>query len=129
MSQAGSQAWAFYREVARSGIVWTTRDEGGFPAPPNPYGRRAQPFWSSRKRVEKIIESVPTYAHFEPYKLTWTEFAQKWVPNLTRTKMLVGVNWTGKRAVGFDLEPVGVKRSIEAVMSEIERSGANGASP
>jgi hypothetical protein len=33
MSQAASQAWAFYREVAKTRVVWTVRDKGGFPAP------------------------------------------------------------------------------------------------
>jgi hypothetical protein len=29
MSQAASQAWGFYREVAKTRVVWTVSDEGG----------------------------------------------------------------------------------------------------
>src|SRR5262245_53577377 len=43
MSQAASQAWAFYREVAKTRLVWTVRDECGFPAPMTSSGKRAQP--------------------------------------------------------------------------------------
>jgi hypothetical protein len=116
MSQAASQAWAFYREVAKTRVVWTVRDEGGFPAPMNPEGKRAQPFWSSRSRVERIIESVPAYSGFEPYEISWADFCAKWIPGFVRDGLLVGVNWSGKRAVGYDLEPENLVRSVEAVI-------------
>jgi hypothetical protein len=32
MSQASSQAWAFYRDVVKTRTVWTERDPGGFPS-------------------------------------------------------------------------------------------------
>ena len=43
MSQAASQAAAFYRDVAETGRVWTIRDAGGFPAPVGGSGQRSQP--------------------------------------------------------------------------------------
>ncbi|HEY2787522.1 MAG TPA: DUF2750 domain-containing protein [Fimbriiglobus sp.] len=116
MSQAASQAWAFYRDVAKSRVVWTVRDDGGFPAPKTSSGQRAQPFWSSRSRVEKIIKNVPAYADFEPYEITWDDFCEKWVPGMTKDGLLVGVNWSGKRAVGYDIEPERLKQSVEAVI-------------
>jgi hypothetical protein len=116
MSQAASQAWAFYREVATNGTLWTVRDEDGFPAPMTASGRRAQPFWSSRSRVEKIIKSVPAYAGFHPHEINWTEFCNKWVPGMTRDGLLVGVNWSGQRAIGYDLEPQDLQRNVEAVI-------------
>ena len=39
MSQAASQAWAFYREVAKTRVVSTVRDEDGFPAPMTSSGK------------------------------------------------------------------------------------------
>ena len=113
MSQSASQAAAFYRQVAKEGKVWTVRDSGGFPAPISSSGQRAQPFWSSLTRVEKIIKTVPAYAAFEPYVISWDDFAKKWVPGLTHDKILVGVNWSGLRAVGYDLEPETVKKAVE----------------
>jgi hypothetical protein len=120
MSQAASQAWAFYREVAKTRVVWTVRDEGGFPAPMNSEGKRAQPFWSSRSRVERIIKSVPAYSSFEPYEISWEDFRTKWVPDFVRDGFLVGLNWSGKRAVGYDIEPENLVRSVEAVIQNPE---------
>ena len=116
MSQAASQAWAFYREVATIRIVWTVRDDGGFPAPLTSSGKRAQPFWSSRSRVERIFKTVPAYAGFVPYAVSWADFCEKWVPEFVRDDMLLGVNWSGKRAVGYDIEPENLVRSVQAVI-------------
>ena len=115
MSQSSSQAAAFYREVAMSRKVWTIRDAGGYPAPKGTSGKRAQPFWSSLSRVERIIGSVPAYAGFTPDEISWEKFCSAWVPGLTRDGLLVGVNWSGERAVGYDVEPAEVARNVAAV--------------
>ena len=120
MSQASSQAWAFYREVAKTRTVWTVRDAGGYPAPRTESGRRAQPFWSTRSRVERIIKAVPAYAGFVPEEISWESFCSAWVPGLTRDQLLVGVNWSGKRAVGYDMEPAELQRNVEAVAEKPE---------
>jgi hypothetical protein len=118
MSQAGAQAWAFYREVAAKRVVWTVCDDEGYPSPKTASGQRAQPFWSSRSRVEKIIATVPAYAVFRPEEISWADFCAKWVPELERDGMLVGVNWSGRRAKGFDLEPSAVPRAVEALIAD-----------
>ncbi len=64
MSQAASQAAAFHRQAVENEVVSTVRDEAGSPAPKNSQGRRAQPFWSARTRVERIIKTVPAYSGF-----------------------------------------------------------------
>ena len=110
--QAASQAAAFYREVADSGVVWTIRDEGGFPAPLNLDGKRAQPFWSSRTRAERIIASVPAYKGFVPVGIELGVFLSRWVAGLTEDSILVGVNWTGDRATGYDVAPAQVAECI-----------------
>ena len=118
MTNAASQAWAFYRGVAKNQKVWTIRDDGGFPALKTPDGKRSQPFWSSLSRVEKIIKTAPSYAGFEPYEISWADFCQAWVPSMTDDGLLVGVNWSGKKVLGYDLEPKQVQESVEAVMEE-----------
>ncbi len=118
MSQAASQAWAFYREVARERVVWTLRDEGGFPAAESSEGVRAWPFWSSRSRVERIIKNVPVYSGFEPVNFSWETFRSEIAPDLERDKLRVGVNWSGKRAVGYDIEPASVIQSVEALIED-----------
>ena len=115
MSQAASQAAMFYRQVATKKSVWTVRDSGGFPAPMTSSGKRAQPFWSSRLRVEKIIKTVPAYAGFEPFEISWDDFSAKWVPELIGDGQLVGFNWSGPRVLGYDIEPDRVKASVEAL--------------
>ena len=116
MSQAGSQAWAFYREVARTRVLWTACDDVGYPSPMTSSGKRAQPFWSSRSRAERIIASVPAYAMFQPEAVTWADFCEQWVPDYERDGLLIGVNWSGARARGFDIEPERVQQSVQALI-------------
>lgn len=117
MTQAASQASAFYREVAAGRSVWTIRDRGGYPAPKTSSGQRSQPFWSSRSRAETIIATVPAYASFWPEEVTWADFCASWVPELAADGVLVGVNWSGPRALGYDLVPGDVQRHVEAIIA------------
>jgi hypothetical protein len=117
MTVSAVSAAAFYRDVAKSRTVWAIRDAGGFPAPKTLSGERAMPFWSSSSRVQKIIANVPAYAGFEPVEISWDEFCDKWLPGLAEDGLLVGVNWSGKKAKGYDLQPHEVRANIEAVIS------------
>jgi hypothetical protein len=112
MSQAASQAAAFYRDAVENDAVWTIRDEGGFPAPMNRDGRRAQPFWSSRPRAERIIKTLEAYKGFEPVEVRLQDFLETWIPRLAGDDVLVGVNWSGSRATGYDVEPDAARESI-----------------
>jgi hypothetical protein len=118
MSQAGSQAWAFYREVAKSRVVWTVRDDEGYPAPMTSSGQRAQPFWSSRARAERIIATVEAYSAMRPVEISWDDFCAKWIPGIVRDNQLVGVNWSGPRAKGFDLDPTRLQEAVEALIAD-----------
>ena len=53
MSQSGSQAAAFFREVARHQLVWFVRDDDGSPAPKTDSGQRVFPYWSSQARARR----------------------------------------------------------------------------
>lgn len=119
MSQSASQAAAFYRDAAKSGTVWTLRDEGGYPAPKNREGIRAQPFWSSRTRVEKIIATVPAYASFEVEEIALDTFLAEWLPSLEDDDLRVGVNWSGPRATGYDIEPSSVGAALDAAVEHL----------
>lgn len=118
MSQSASQASAFYREVAEHGRVWTVRDAKGYPAPSNGGGQRAQPFWSSRSRAERVIASVPAYGGFAPEEIELAVFLDRWVPGLRKDGIFVGVNWSGAAATGYDLPPDDVANSIRHFMPE-----------
>jgi hypothetical protein len=103
MSTSAAHAAAFYREVAAGKSVWTVRDAGGFPAPQLSDGRRAQPFWSTRSRAERVIANVDAYREFELYEVPADVFLERWLPGLERDGILVGVNWTGANATGYDV--------------------------
>ncbi len=114
MPISSAHAAVFYQEVARNRRLSAIRDKEGFPAPKNRDGKRAAPFWSSRSRAEKIIATVPAYFGFVPFELTLDEFLARWVPGLTKDGVLVGVNWSGASATGFDVEPDRVVANIHA---------------
>ena len=113
MSNAASHAHAFYLQVAKERRVWTVRDEGGFPAPKNSEGMRAQPFWSSLSRVERVRKNVSAYAGLQPYEISWESFRDRWLPGLKKDGILIGVNWSRDQARGFDLDPDSVREAIE----------------
>lgn len=117
MSQPAAQASAFYREVALHGSVWTIADAGGYPAPRTSSGQRAQPFWSLRSRAARVIATVPAYAGFVPEEISWPDFRDNWLAELSDARLLVGVNWSGPFATGYDLPPSAVKARIEAALA------------
>jgi hypothetical protein len=118
MSQAASQASAFYQEVAQNRRLWSIKDAAGFPAPETPRGR-TMPFWSSLARVERIIESVPAYAGFSPVELTWDDFRSRWLPGLERDGLRAGVNWTGPQATGYDLLPTELQANVDYAIAAL----------
>jgi hypothetical protein len=105
MTTAALQAASFYREIAEHGSVWTIRDLAGFPQPLRSDGTRVQPFWSLRSRATRVVARVPAYAGFEVIELAWDVFETRWVPGLARDRVLVGLNWAGPRATGYDVLP------------------------
>jgi hypothetical protein len=115
MSIAAKNASTFYSEVAKSGVVWSIKDEAGFPAPVCTDGKRTMPFWSSESRARSVIENVPAYKGFKPIAITWSDFSARWVPGLTKDGLLAGVNWSGKRASGFDVQPEKLRENVEVL--------------
>jgi hypothetical protein len=114
VSQSAAQAAAFRRELASAGEVWTIEDAGGVPAPKAQSGPRAMPFWSTQSRAQRVIETAPAYAGFAPRRLTLEEFEARWLPGLQRDGLLVGINWSGPRATGYELEPETVAAWLRA---------------
>lgn len=114
MTVAAAQAAAFYTEALAGGVVWAIEDDGGVPAPKTSDGRRAMPFWSKSSRVERIIASVPAYAGFRPLEIPLAVWRERWLPGATRDGLLVGLNWSGERATGYDVEPSEAEASLAA---------------
>jgi hypothetical protein len=117
VSQAASQAAAFRREVLERGEVWLVEDDDGVPAPISSDGLRAMPFWSSVARAERAAQSEQ-FAGCRPRRLSLEEFGQRWLPGLERDGLLVGVNWSGPRATGYDVEPAQVRGWLDAMREQ-----------
>ncbi len=105
MSIAAVHYDAFFSEVEQTGIIWSIKDDQGFPAPLTHDGRRAMPFWSSESRAIRIINTVEVYRNFTLVAITWEIFKERWIPGLIKDGLLAGINWSGDRASGFDIEP------------------------
>jgi len=118
VSQAAAQWAAFAREVATHRRLRTVRDDGGFPAPITSSGTRAQPFWSSLARVERIIETVPAYSGSRPHELSWEEFLDSWIADFKNDGWKIGVNWSGPGATGYDIEPEAFQKRVEYEISQ-----------
>jgi len=104
-------ATRFYKEVSENGIVWCIKDKKGIPAPQTMDGR-ALPFWSNEEKALKIINNVPAYAGFEPQKIALKDFVDKWLPGMEKDLLLVGLNWGGKNAAGYDVSPQEVMKYL-----------------
>ena len=63
------------------------------------------PFWSSASRAERVIAAAPAYAAFETVSLPVIDWQHRWLPGLRDDGLLIGINWSGERASGYDLEP------------------------
>jgi hypothetical protein len=114
---SAAHAAAFYREVRRHGVVWAISDEQGFPAPLTMSGKRAMPFWSSRTRAQAVIAAAEAYASFSPVSLPIAEWAERWLPGLEKDGLMVGLNWYGKTATGYEFQPHEVLSRLSATGS------------
>jgi hypothetical protein len=117
---------AFYRDVAKNHRLWTARRDGTYAAATTRAGNAVQPFWSSLGRIQRIIKNVRPYARSEAVELSWTDFRDHWLPRFRAQGILVGVNWSGADASGYDLEPDWVHHCVEV---EIENLGGPPATP
>ena len=124
MSQAALQWAAFAKEVAAHRQLWTVEDDVGYPAPMTSSGARAQPFWSSLSRAERIIRTVPAYSVFRPCEVSWDAFRDRWIPDFIKDGTKIGVNWSGPSATGYDIAPADVQTRIEYEISKLPTSDA-----
>ncbi|KQQ96427.1 hypothetical protein ASF72_01530 [Arthrobacter sp. Leaf141] len=114
MSISAAQASRFYQEIILYQQVWGIRDLGGFPAPVNGDGERSMPFWSLRSRAQKVISSVSVYRDFEVEAIPLAVWRTRWIDGLDRDGILVGLNWSGVRATGYDMHPLEVRAGLDA---------------
>ena len=116
MSQSGSQAAAFFREIARHRLVWFVRDDQGSPTPKNDSGQRVLPYWSSQARARRAAAIWGHGLRAESLPLdVWRTAA---LPDLADDDLLVGINWTGPRLVGWEFTVAEVLNRIDHALGE-----------
>ncbi|MFI5936855.1 DUF2750 domain-containing protein [Actinoplanes sp. NPDC051494] len=113
MSLSAAHTAAFRREVPLEGRVWSIRDSRGYPAPQGADGTRAMPFWSKQSRAKRVVSTVGAFQGFDVVEIPVSDWLDSWLPGLRRDDVLVGVNWAGTRATGYDLMPAQVAAWFE----------------
>jgi len=121
MSLSGAHKAAFRREVTQEGRVFSIRDERGYAAPADAEGNRTVPFWSKPTRARRVAGQVEAYLGFEVVSIEVDDWLGGWLPCLQRDGMLVGVNWAGARATGFDMTPGQVARWFSELAPPVAR--------
>ena len=112
MSQSGSQAAAFFRDVRQSGVVWLVRDDEGSPAPLAADGTRSLPYWSTTARAARAAKIWANGLRVESMPLdAWRDSD---LPAASSEGLLIGINWSGPRLVGWSFTPVEVLRRLAA---------------
>ena len=91
----------FCTEVVQKRRVFTFTEDGELLVYPV-HGNEVVPFWSSQARLEKIALAHPKYAKFELSEYSHTQFEQ-YLCQLESEGILVGVNWSGARLVGYNV--------------------------
>lgn len=99
MSQSGAQAAAFFQDVRETETVWFVRDGDGSPAPLGSDGRRSLPVWSSEARAARAADIWGPGLRVESIPLDAWRDAE--LPAAGREGLLIGVNWSGPRLVGW----------------------------
>ena len=116
MSLSGAHRAAFHREAVRDSRVFAIRDGDGYPAPADEDGYRTVPFWSRATRAQRVVRHVDAYRGFEVVSIAVDEWLTGWLSRLRRDGMLIGVNWAGSRATGYDMTPEQVAAWFEVAI-------------
>ncbi|MCW7471831.1 DUF2750 domain-containing protein [Leptospira kanakyensis] len=109
---------SFYKDVVKNKLVYTIKDESGFPAPVSENGKRAMPFWSSKKRAMNIISNSKNYSKFQIEQIPLNLFLKNWLTGLIKDDLMIGINWSGEKATGFDLNPKDVLYNFNELLKQ-----------
>jgi hypothetical protein len=121
MSQSGSQAAAFFRDVHQSRVVWLVRDNDGCPTSLSADGTRSLPFWSTSARAQRAAKIWGNGLWVESMSLD--DWRARELPDVAREGLMVGINWSGPRLVGCTFTPMEVLNGLAGLTSSGETAG------
>jgi hypothetical protein len=122
-----AQLHAFYRDVAASWQLWAIRmPDGGYVQWTHPNGKRVLPVWSTESRLNRTMRHLSEINGGVPHAIGFESFCAHWLPDLVRTSVSLGINWTGPQASGAELPPAAI---VESVLAVIKRSVGKTANP
>ena len=76
--------------------------------------------WSSSARAQRTKAIVTAYEPYEVTSVPWQVFRDRWLPDLAREGLRVGVTWSGEKAVGYALDVHEVRERVVAAMSSAQ---------
>ncbi|MCZ4612454.1 DUF2750 domain-containing protein [Streptomyces sp. Lzd4kr] len=112
ISQSGSQAAAFFRDVCQSSVVWLVRDDNGSRTHLSADGTRSLPFSSTSPRAQRAAKIWGHGLRFESMRLDTC--CDRVLLDAARDGLVIGVNWSGARLVGWSFTPDDVLNRLSA---------------
>ncbi|MFE1243554.1 DUF2750 domain-containing protein [Fictibacillus sp. NPDC058756] len=73
------------------------------------------------------MSSGKSYRDFQPYEIKLEDFINKWITGLEEDGLYVGVNWSGKKATGYDVKPNELLEHITTSWKNTEVAQQSGA--
>ena len=111
MSNAASQASDFYKTVVMNGVVFTFQDDDGYLVFPVD-SREVVPFWSSAARCQTVQAEHSKYAKFSITEESLADFMDTTLTLFESERIYVGVNWSGKRLIGYDVSAGDMRENL-----------------
>ncbi|BFP56913.1 hypothetical protein SCMC78_67200 [Streptomyces sp. CMC78] len=112
MSQSGAEAAAFFRDVSQNSAVWLVRGDDGSPTHLSADGTRSLPFWSTSSRAQRAAKIWGHGLRIDSMPLdTWCDHV---LPDAARDGLVIGINWSGPRLVGWSFTPDEVVNRLAA---------------
>ena len=120
MSIAAAQYAKFLEQAVSEGRVFTFTQSDEYLVF-RVHDREVIPFWSSRSRMEKTQEEHTKYQKYLIAEMKLDEFTN-WLPKLGEDRISIGVNWSGKKLTGYDIEAGSL---LEGLRHQITKAGGS----
>ena len=117
VSLAAAHAKKFYEQAAAERRVYTFLDAGSFLVFPV-RGTEVVPFWSSESRMQRVQKLHVKYRSFMIDQIPLTDFISKTLPQLEAESISIGLNWSGERLTGYDINVADLLRNLDYWVSK-----------